>query len=602
MRHAHVSRTSAAASCGDALDSEQNPLCALCQMNGVWEHLTAQRILTARDWILGFIASPEDVDKAERQACPFCSMVFRLLPTNAFAPEHIAQYRLRIKYCDVQPRAVRIGQKAVFTSYRVVYNYCEYVSHTAKVYQAHRGQLALDSVDRRKWNVEGDFIHVVRQLEVRYAWVDCLCIIQDDEESKQAQINAMGLIYSAALLTIVQLSGKDANDGLAGARPDPRLVLTELPRWIHISRDESSYSSRGWTLQEELLSRRCLYLSNWGAFWQCRATRFSDIHNGDMVMDVSASDLASFIPQLPDPSIVGAKQTDAEQILRWAVRAEWYSGRKLTYEDDRGKAFQGVLSDLGQSQSRNFLWGHPDGNTLPLSLLWVSVDTPRKASAGILEAPSAPDGVAHVKYWDYVPDPHDAFPSWSWLRLRSQVSFELMIRVHATSGSWELEPECHITTQAALDEEAERERGIDQHMNPALFLRRCRRGFLNLTAPTIASHDLRWINRAGPQTFDLDGSSGSMALVSELYEDVHAADKIRIGVTIQNGADPDSKPCGLLYDDFNRLAPKLWQDGQAVLTMAVYIAGDVAERMGLVFFTKAFWDSRNPSIQAWQLI
>ncbi|KAK6442097.1 hypothetical protein LTR95_001651, partial [Oleoguttula sp. CCFEE 5521] len=494
MRHARVSRSSAAISCGKSLEGKENPLCALCQESGVWEHLTAQRILTARDWILGFIASPEDVDDAERQACPFCSMVFSLLPTNAFAPEHIAQYHRNIKYCNVQPRAVRIGRKAVFTSYRVVYNYCEYVSHTAKVYQAHRGQLALDSTDRRECNVQGvspvqlgatldiktakkwlrlcqaghsacsslagsrtgsrldiilidvtagclvdastldtyvclsyvwgqvpglqtygsnvdalrkhgslferetwtdlttvvqDFIRTVQQLEVQYAWVDCLCIIQDDEESKRAQIIAMDLIYSEALLTIVQLSGQDANDGLAGARhstradcalpvidsspgtnKDSRLMLTELPRWTHISRDESTYKSRGWTLQEELLSTRCLYLSNWGAFWQCRATRFSDTHSGDLVMDVSASDLASFIPQLPDSSIVGAKQTDAEQILHWAVRAEWYSGRKLTYEDDRGRAFQGILSDLGQSQSRNFLWGHPDDHTLPLSLLW----------------------------------------------------------------------------------------------------------------------------------------------------------------------------------------------------------------------------------------
>ncbi|KAK6427378.1 factor activating pos9, partial [Oleoguttula sp. CCFEE 5521] len=756
MSNAHASQLSEAAISNRDSISEQNPLCGLCRSNNIWEHLTARHILTGKDWILGFIASPADVHEPERLACPFCTVVFRLLPSNAFAPEHVAQYHHKIKYCDIQPCAIRLGRKAVFTSYRVVYNYCEYVSHTASVYQAYRGQLALDSANRRRWKVEAvsaiqlgtkldiklarrwlklcqnghllcdsvtnsdtasrfdimlidvaagclidattghtyaclsyvwgqvptlqtwssnvkalrkpgslfekqnwrgltrvvqDFIRMVEQLGGRFAWVDCLCIVQDDVASKEAQINAMDLIYSAAWLTIVQLSGKDANDGLAGAREgsradctlqipgpgnrpteDTRLVLTELPRWTQISRDESRHSSRGWTLQEELLSNRCLYLSDWGAWFQCQESRFSDRENGDMVMNVNDSDLVSIPSQLVNTRTTDAEQTDIEQILHWAVRAEWYSGRMLTYENDRTAAFQGILAHLGRIQSRYFLWGHPDDYMLPLSLLWVSVDTPRKSSEGILLPPSTPNGGVNVKYWDYVPESYTTLPSWSWARLRSKVSFQLVLMMHEAGVAGGLGPQCQITTRAAIDEEVERRRGIDQHLSPALFVRHCWRGTLDLTAPTIASHDLRWHSRGGPQMFDLDGCSGSMALASDLYEDAQAADKIRIGATIRNVPDAESKPCGLLYGEpftgdnvehfhyallrtlnnqgvsrearynFNRLAPGLWGDGEVVLSMVMYTDGDIAERMGLAFFTKAFWDSRDPSTQSWQLI
>ena len=70
-----------------------------------------------------------------------------------------------------------------------------------------------------------DAMEVVRRLELRYLWVDSLCIIQDDYEeggSKLDAISKMDLVYGAAFLMIMVASGKDAHAGIAGLYPGTR--------------------------------------------------------------------------------------------------------------------------------------------------------------------------------------------------------------------------------------------------------------------------------------------------------------------------------------------------------------------------------------------
>ena len=70
-----------------------------------------------------------------------------------------------------------------------------------------------------------DAMEVVRRVELRYLWVDSLCIIQDDDEkggSKLDAISKMDLVYGAAFLMIMVASGKDARAGIAGLYPGTR--------------------------------------------------------------------------------------------------------------------------------------------------------------------------------------------------------------------------------------------------------------------------------------------------------------------------------------------------------------------------------------------
>lgn len=104
----------------------------------------------------------------------------------------------------------------------------------------------------------GDAILLTRLLGERYLWVDSLCIVQDDDESKMIALSKMDRIYNRALVTVVAGGGNDANAGLPGVRPFSRTnpstrvqVNSELQVEIvghgPIKLRDSIYSTRAWT-------------------------------------------------------------------------------------------------------------------------------------------------------------------------------------------------------------------------------------------------------------------------------------------------------------------------------------------------------------------
>ncbi len=83
-------------------------------------------------------------------------------------------------------------------------------------------QNSLKRLENQLPKVARDAMAVVSMMGERYLWTDNLCIVQDDPAWKHLQISQMDLIYSHAILTIVALSGTNANEGLPGVAPDFR--------------------------------------------------------------------------------------------------------------------------------------------------------------------------------------------------------------------------------------------------------------------------------------------------------------------------------------------------------------------------------------------
>ncbi|KAF2263113.1 HET-domain-containing protein, partial [Lojkania enalia] len=123
-----------------------------------------------------------------------------------------------------------------------------------------------------------DAIFVVQEIGERYLWVDSLCIIQDDLNDFRANIHNMGRIFSAAEVTIIAASGRDADSGLPGLYPgirhlEPitgsiesiRLAEIEAP----LALETTVWSTRGWTYQEYQLSTRTLIFTNQRVYYQC---------------------------------------------------------------------------------------------------------------------------------------------------------------------------------------------------------------------------------------------------------------------------------------------------------------------------------------------
>ncbi|PYI02141.1 heterokaryon incompatibility, partial [Aspergillus sclerotiicarbonarius CBS 121057] len=134
---------------------------------------------------------------------------------------------------------------------------------------------ALSEEKARLSHVVRDAIQLVRSIGERLLWVDSLCIVQDNAQTKHTQISNMDLIYSHAICTIVNVAGTNADSPLSGVQPGSRPAMVDLkvrfkdkilivqpPDLCHILAG-SVYETRGWTFQERILSPRCIYFTPW---------------------------------------------------------------------------------------------------------------------------------------------------------------------------------------------------------------------------------------------------------------------------------------------------------------------------------------------------
>ncbi|KAF3026557.1 hypothetical protein E8E14_013978 [Neopestalotiopsis sp. 37M] len=130
--------------------------------------------------------------------------------------------------------------------------------------------------------VISDAIHATRSLGYRYLWIDKLCIDQNNANEKHQQIQQMDVIYEKAQLTIIAAAGEDESYGLPGVtrKRVPRMEKVMIGSaleivWTakdpHYAIRESVWSTRGWTFQEAVLSRRRLVFLDDQVYFECNA-------------------------------------------------------------------------------------------------------------------------------------------------------------------------------------------------------------------------------------------------------------------------------------------------------------------------------------------
>jgi hypothetical protein len=125
-----------------------------------------------------------------------------------------------------------------------------------------------------------DALSVCRRVGIQYIWVDRYCIDQENPQEKHALISQMDKIYQGAELTIIAAVGENPDYGLPGVNGTPRHHLVEF-RTVNSSFTasrsperqirSSTWSTRGWTYQEVLLSRRRLYFTDLEVIFECQS-------------------------------------------------------------------------------------------------------------------------------------------------------------------------------------------------------------------------------------------------------------------------------------------------------------------------------------------
>lgn len=237
-----------------------------------------------------------------------------------------------------------------------------------------------------------DALSVTKSLGHRYLWVDKYCVDQDDSFQKHEQIMNMDSIYENASLTIIAAAGLDHSRGLPGISSNrlkkeipfqhENFSLSWIPPSPHKEILESRWSTRGWTYQEAVLSRRRLVFTDRQVYFECRSMACYESLRIPL-QDLFPSSVDIFrLPQIFSSSHLkstvsassvaqAAQDTEDEQLVPrdWKMFAfnaytrcaERYSQRTLTFESDSLNAFGGMIKrfeSLEQGTLRH-LWGIP---------------------------------------------------------------------------------------------------------------------------------------------------------------------------------------------------------------------------------------------------
>ncbi|KAK3354084.1 heterokaryon incompatibility protein-domain-containing protein, partial [Lasiosphaeria hispida] len=273
-----------------------------------------------------------------------------------------------------------------------------------------------------------------RKMEVRYLWIDSLCIIQDSTADKDREIPKMASIYSNAIFNIAASAAADSSEGLFRERSPSLFQPIELPlnfeladgtkkscfatlsRLLHRQAGQklqSTLDGRGWIFQERALSRRVFSFDGHMLWFECReiiasenlprgASRGSGedhSHSQDRWLNLlpqSASRSLCLIGDLLS-KVETAKQvhdstlpTQIDTLLHhWYRAMPGYLLRTFTHETDRLPAISSLASRISAlSPDNTYIAGHFRPNLI-LSICWT-LGSPSTRSPIRFQPPRAP--------------------------------------------------------------------------------------------------------------------------------------------------------------------------------------------------------------------
>jgi hypothetical protein len=273
-----------------------------------------------------------------------------------------------------------------------------------------------------------DTLRLAERLGIRYIWIDSLCIIQhgDDGADWRRESIKMADYYQLAIFTVTATSGTSEH----GLIP-PRIVspprIARLPyRDISGSHKDFFYIysynrevdqqyntlvlhsellGRGWVFQEWLLSRRIVYFTPAGMFFECQERKPYN-ERGEVSEISSENGLPMAVPQLVKSSFL----LEAASINSlWYQIVESYSAQSLTQpEKDRVIALAGISKEFREVLRRVSTGSSPATATVQCGLESVSGLWLRDLHRGLLWEHNISE---------YNPRRLPLLPTWSWTSL-----------------------------------------------------------------------------------------------------------------------------------------------------------------------------------------
>lgn len=216
-----------------------------------------------------------------------------------------------------------------------------------------------------------DSVLVVRKLGMRYLWIDSLCIIQegDSQEDWAREVQTMGDVYAKAFCTISAAVAPDGDHSMFQARNPDTLnsqvvsfnidgqvepyLLSDAWTW-EMEIEEALINTRGWVLQERLLSPRVIYFGKRQVFWECREGHACETYptgipglNHNMVQD--------YKNQFSMWKIMTQEEKSASGYVMWSKVVTVYTKCGLSFLSDKLVALSAVAKSLKRTSKTTTL-------------------------------------------------------------------------------------------------------------------------------------------------------------------------------------------------------------------------------------------------------
>lgn len=319
--------------------------------------------------------------------------------------------------------------------------------------EVNRGKTLLANLDERHLpfaiatlpTTVRDALQIIDAMGVRYAWIDTLCIVQDKPDG----VATMHKIYSNALFTLNACATTRATAKLLDQREawtqrtEPCRLggqwLTTPDMSLNELRLRSPLAERAWTLQEERLSPRMLYVSSNRMHWSC--ARGHEMEMKPVYSQKSDSlNRPVYAPldhdtQMPlaQEFLLACYSGTSDLHAYWADIVKSYAMRSMTNISDRFTALSGLAAKyLSASRGDEYLAGLWAKN-LAEGLAWHV----NKALENNVDGAAAEPMASSSSQW----------PSWSWAVLPLQTAIETNVRSAKSSFFQRLADEEPPTTR-----------------------------------------------------------------------------------------------------------------------------------------------------------
>ncbi|KAI9150028.1 putative heterokaryon incompatibility protein [Paramyrothecium foliicola] len=227
-----------------------------------------------------------------------------------------------------------------------------------------------------------DAFKATQALGLQYIWVDSLCIIQDSPDDWSREAGTMQDIYRNAVVNLAAAYATNSDGGLFHDRDADLLcsnvfsvpngplqgryvAAAELIDWRAWDKliGNAKLNTRGWVLQERLLSPRIIHFTADYLIWDCPSEARSETVDR---LDPPMSSLHRYQRYSASSTLAAPKFFDhifkdpgnsMQAVGRWGDIVASYSKSNFTYDNDRLVALLGIAAQLSQLMNDTFICG-----------------------------------------------------------------------------------------------------------------------------------------------------------------------------------------------------------------------------------------------------